>query len=122
MKLFSKITAASACDMLVDSAQRKLSFAVTLPTKFPHTGVTLNGALLHSYHPKETPLDRLGLEESDTDSEGEAEDGMDEVQKIWRDMKVRKYGSGGGGTIWQVKFSIDVNRNGGAGVGGTGRA
>jgi len=30
-------------------------------------------------------------------------------------MKVRKYGSGGGGSIGRVKFSTDVKRNGEAG-------
>jgi len=39
---------------------------------------------------------------------------MEEAHKVRRDMKVRKYGSGGGGSIEWVKCSIDVNRNGGA--------
>jgi len=43
---------------------------------------------------------------------------MGEAQKIWRDMKVREYGSGGGGSIRCVKLSTNVNRNGGAGGGG----
>jgi len=54
------------------------------------------------------PIDRFDLEESDADSEGEAEDGMDEARKIWRDMKVRKYGSRGGGSIGCMKLSTDV--------------
>lgn len=34
--------------------------------------------------------------------------------------EVRKYGSGGGGSIGWVKYSTDVNRNGGARGGGMG--
>lgn len=41
---------------------------------------------------------------------------MDEAQKIWRNVKVRKYGSGGGGNIGRVKLSTDANRNGGPDV------
>ena len=62
------------------------------------------------------------MDESVADSEGEVEDGMDEVQRIWRDLKVRKYGSRGGGSIGRVKVSIDVNRNGRARGGGTDRS
>ena len=43
---------------------------------------------------------------------------MEAAQKIRREMKVRKYGSGGGGSVRQVKLSPDVNTNGGAGVEG----
>ena len=39
------------------------------------------------------------MEESDADGEGEAEDCMDIEPEIWRDMKVRKYGSRDGGRI-----------------------
>ena len=67
----------------------------------------------------EVPFARLGFDESDINSEDEAEDGMDEAQKIWRDMKDRKYGSGGGGSTGWMKFFTDVNRNGGARGGGT---
>jgi len=45
-------------------------------------------------------------------------DGMDEARNIWRDTKVRKYGSRGGGSIRRLKFSTDVNENGGAGLEG----
>jgi len=45
---------------------------------------------------------------------------MDEARNIWRDMRVRKYGSGGGVSIRWVKFSTGVNGNGRDGVGGTG--
>jgi len=37
------------------------------------------------------------LEESDADGEGDVEDGVDEAQKIRKDMKLGEYGSGGGG-------------------------
>ena len=37
--------------------------------------------------------------------------GIDEAQKIRRDMKVRKYGSVGGGSIRRVKISTNVNRD-----------
>jgi len=43
--------------------------------------------------PDEAPLDRLGLDGSAADGEGEPEDGTDEMQKIWRDTKVRRLGS-----------------------------
>ena len=46
--------------------------------------------------PDEAPFARLGLEEWDTSSEDEVADGMGEVYKVWRDMKVGKYGPGGG--------------------------
>ena len=74
---------------------------VTLGTKFSHIDLTKNCDVPHSCHsPTKRPLAGLvGLDESAADGEGEAEDGTDEVQKIWRDMKVRKYGSGGGGSI-----------------------
>jgi len=36
------------------------------------------------------------LGKSDTDGEGEAENGMDEARKISRDVKVIKYGRGWG--------------------------
>lgn len=38
--------------------------------------------------PDEAPLARLSFEESNADGGGEAEDGMDEAQKIWRDMRL----------------------------------
>ena len=40
------------------------------------------------------------------------------AQNIWREMKVRKYGSGGGRSIRRGKFPPDVGTNGGAGVEG----
>jgi len=40
------------------------------------------------------------------------------AQKIWREMKIRESGSGGGGSVRRVKFSPDVNTNGGAWVEG----
>ena len=49
-----------------------------------------------------------------------AEDGRDDAQNIWRHMKFRKYGSGWTGSFGQVKFSTDINGNGGARGGGTG--
>jgi len=68
--------------------------------------------------PDESPLNRRGSEELDSDSEGrgEAEDGVDEARNIFRDVKIRKYASGGGESVWRVKFSTTVNRNGGTGV------
>jgi len=39
---------------------------------------------------------------------------VDEEPKTWRYMRVRKSGSGGGGSVGGVKFSPDVNRNDGA--------
>ncbi|KAG0633533.1 hypothetical protein HOY80DRAFT_1104625 [Tuber brumale] len=62
--------------------------------------------------PDEAPLVRLGLEESDADGEGEPEEGMDEARKIWRDMKVKKYGSGGFGGTGRVRFSVNASGNG----------
>ncbi|PUU76048.1 hypothetical protein B9Z19DRAFT_1130367 [Tuber borchii] len=49
----------------------------------------------------EAPLARFGLDEWDTDGEGEVEDDMDEAPKIWRDMKAKKSGSGGGESFWR---------------------
>lgn len=49
--------------------------------------------------PDEAPHARLGLDESDADSDGKVEDGLDEAQKMWEDMNVRKYGSSGGGAL-----------------------
>ena len=60
------------------------------------------------------------MEESDAEGEGEAEDGMGEAQMLWRDMGVREYGCGGEGSIGRVRFSTDVNENGGAGGEGSG--
>jgi len=61
------------------------------------------------------------LGESDADGKGDMEDGMDEAQKIRRDMKLEEYGSrGGGGGIERVKISTDMNRNGEAGGGRAG--
>ena len=62
------------------------------------------------------------MDESDADSGGVVENGMDEVQRVWRYLKVRKYISGGGGSIGRVKVSIDMNRNGRARGGGTSRS
>jgi len=36
---------------------------------------------------------------------------MDKGRNIWSDMKARKYGSGGGGSIQRGKFSTNVNEN-----------
>ncbi|PUU72346.1 hypothetical protein B9Z19DRAFT_1069834 [Tuber borchii] len=44
----------------------------------------------------EAPLARFGLEESNADSKDQVVDGIGEVNKVWRDIKVRKYGPGGG--------------------------
>jgi len=61
------------------------------------------------------------LEESDADGEGDVEDGVDEAQKIRKDMKLGEYGSGGGGGgIERVKLSTDVNGGGEAGGGRAG--
>ena len=60
--------------------------------------------------PDEARLARLGLEKSDEDGKSGVEDGTDEAQKIRRDMKVRKYGFVGGGSIGGVKVSTNVNR------------
>ena len=71
---------------------------MTPQTKSSHPGV--RGELRSSLFvppPDEAPLARLCLGESDEGSEGETGDGMDGAQNIWRDMKVRKYGSRGRG-------------------------
>ena len=64
------------------------------------------------------------MEESDADGEGDVEDGVDEAQKIRKDMKLGEYGSGGGGGggggIERVKLSTDVNGGGEAGGGRAG--
>jgi len=54
--------------------------------------------------PDVLPLDRLGLDESDSDGEGGAEYSMDEALNIWRYMKVRKYRSGVGGALGGRSF------------------
>jgi len=77
-------------------------------TAEPTTNAYFFASLLKLAPAEEGPIDRPDLEESGADGEGEAEDGMDEAQKIWRDMKVRKYGSRGGWSIGCVKFSTDV--------------
>jgi len=117
MKSISQTTVASVSDGLVDSPRRKLSFAND-PT----------GEVLAYWRDKElrssvfvpppdgAPLDRLGLGKSDTEGEGEAEDGMDEARNIWRDTNVRKYGSGSGGSIRRVKLSADLKGMVGPGV------
>ena len=89
----------------MESARRKLSFASDATDE----GLAYwRGEGLRS-SPFVSPLDeapyaRLGLEESDEGGEGETEDIMDEGQEIRRDMKVRKYGFRGRGSIGQVKF------------------
>lgn len=65
-----------------------------------------------------SPLDkgrlaRLGLQGSDANGEDKVEHGIDEAQEMWRNVKARKHGSGGGG-IGRVKFCTDEKRNGGA--------
>ena len=120
-KRFPQSTAVSDSDGSVDSARRKFSFASDTAGEvlsYRRDEELCSSSLVPP--PDEVPLARLGLEEWDADGEGEAEEGMDEAQKIWRDMKVRKYGSGGGGSIGRVRFSTDANRNGGAGGGGMG--
>ena len=66
------------------------------------------------------PLARFGLDESDADGEGEAEDCMKEAQNIWEGMKVRKYGFENGESIGRVKVSTNMNRNSGVRGGGIG--
>lgn len=119
-KRFSQSTVASADSGFIEGARRKFSFASD--TTDEDLAYWRDEELCSSPFVAldEAPLARLGLEESDADGEGEAEEGMDEARKIWRDMKVRKHGSGGGGSIGRVRFSTDVNRNGGAGDGETG--
>jgi len=108
---FSQPTVSSAIDGSVDSARRKLYLQVTAETKCSPTGVMRNRALLYSCHPPdEARLARLGLEKSDEDGKSGVEDGTDEAQKIRRDMKVRKSGFVGGGSIGGVKVSTNVNR------------
>jgi len=94
-KRFLQQTAASARDGSVDSALRKLPFASDAAeevlTHWRDKELRSSPSVLSL---DEAPLARLGLDESDAGSEGKAE-----AQKIWRDMMVRKYGSGGGGSI-----------------------
>ncbi|PUU73401.1 hypothetical protein B9Z19DRAFT_1135207 [Tuber borchii] len=123
MKLISQTTTASISDRLVDSLWRKLSFASDATDEV--LAYSRDEELRSSTFvapPDESPLARGGLEESDTvhhtDGEDEVEDGIDETRNIWRGMAVRKYGSGGGRSIKRVKFSADVNKNGGAGLEG----
>ena len=68
----------------------------------------------------EVHLARLGLEGSGADGEDVVGEGIDEAQKARRYMKVRRCSSESGGSIGRVKFSTDVNRNGGARGGGAG--
>jgi len=91
VKRFSQTTVASTDDVLVDSARRKLSFATDATEEV--LAYSCDEELRTSSFvspPNEAPLAMLGLEESNPDGGGEAEEGMDEAQKIWRDMKVRK--------------------------------
>lgn len=121
MRRFSQTTGVSASDGLVYSAQGKLSFASdAIREDFADCRGESLGSSPFVSPPDEVPLYRLGLKESEADSEDEAEDSMDGAQKIWRDIKVKTYGSGDGGSIGRVKFSTDVNRNSGAEGGGTG--
>lgn len=75
-KRISQTTVASVSDGLVDSPRRELSFASD-PTDEVLT-YWCDEELRSSAHvvpPDEAPLDRVGLGESDTDGEGEVEDG-----------------------------------------------
>ena len=78
---------ASASDGLVDSVWSKLRFASdAIDEVFAYWH---DEGLRSSRFASPTdvaPPNRLGFEESDVDGEGEAEDGMDEAQNIWRDM------------------------------------
>ena len=105
----------------MDSALRKLSFSSDATEKVLtdwHVEELLSCLFL--LPPDEAPFARLSLEESDADGEDEVADGMEEAHKVRRDIKVKKYGSGGGGSIERVEFSTDVSRNGGARGRGTG--
>ncbi|CAZ83056.1 unnamed protein product [Tuber melanosporum] len=123
-KRFSQSTTTSASDRCVErvptgrSGKRLSSFSsdATDEITYWRDGESFSSPFLSL--PDEAPLVRLGLEESDADGEGEAEEGMDEAQKIWRDMKVRKYGSGGWGGIGRVRFSANSNGNGNGNSGG----
>lgn len=119
-KRFSQSTVTSADSGFIDGARRKFSFASDTTDEVLTCWRDEELRSSPFVSPDEAPPARLGLEESDADGEGEAEEGMDEARKIWRDMKVRKYGSGGGGSIGRVRFSTDVNRSSGAGDGETG--
>ncbi|PWW77832.1 hypothetical protein C7212DRAFT_362443 [Tuber magnatum] len=101
------------------SGRRNLSFASDATDEvltYWREGELLSSPLVRP--PGEVSLIRLGLEEWDAEGEGGAEEDMDEAQKIWRDMKLRKYGSGGVGGIGRVRFSADANGNGNGGSAG----
>ena len=117
---FSQFTAASASDGPVDCALRKLSFIIDAAEEF------LTYQLHEELDSSElvSPLDKgrlamLSLQGSDANGDDEVQDGIDEVQKMWRNVKARKYGSGGGG-IGRVKFCTNKKRNGRARGRGTG--
>ena len=108
VKRFSPTTSASASDRLMESARRKLSFASDATDKglAYWRGEGLRPSPFVS-PPDEAPYARLGFEEPDEDCKGEMEDVMDVGQKIWRDMKVRKYCFRGRGSIMRVKFLLE---------------
>ena len=111
-KQFLQQTAAPARDGSVGSALRKSTFASDAADEvLTHWRDKELRSPPFVLSLDEAPLARLGLDESDTGSEGKVE-----AQKIWRDMEIRKYGFGGGGSIGWVKFSTGVNRNSGAGM------
>ena len=85
-KRFLQTTTASASAGLVDSAQRKLSFAgdATDEVLTCRRDEELRSSPFLS-PPDEAPLAGFGLEESDADDGGEVEDSMDKAQKIWRE-------------------------------------
>jgi len=96
-KRSSLFTAASCSDGSVDSAQRKLGFESDAAEKVL---IDRGDEELRSSPfvppPDEAPFARPGPGERDTSSEDEVADGVGEVYKVWREMKVGKYGPGGG--------------------------
>ena len=95
-KQSSQLTTTSAIDRSVDGAQRKLTFLSNAAEKVL---TDWRDEELRSSPfvppPDQAPFARLGLEEWDTSSEDEVADGMGEVYKVWRDMKVGKYSLAG---------------------------
>lgn len=105
-KWFLQSSVASSSDGSVDSALKKLSLfkgAADEGLAYSRDEELRSSPLVPSLD--EAPFARLGFDESDTNGEDETEDGMDEAQKIWRAMEVRKYGSGVGGALGGRSFS-----------------
>ncbi|CUS14992.1 unnamed protein product [Tuber aestivum] len=101
------------------SSRRNLSFASDATDEvltYWRDGELLSSPLVRLSD--EVPLVRLGLEEWDAEVEDGTEEDMDEAQKIWRDIKLKKYGSADVGSIGRVRFSTDSSEN--ANGGGTG--